>query len=55
MSKKDKKKVFPRRIDQDGSYARCRAKTWGTDPRKGKNKRNSVKSKLQQEKWDTGH
>jgi hypothetical protein len=55
MSKKTKKKVFARRIDQDGSYAHCRAKTWGADPRKGNNERNSVKTKLQQEKWDVEH
>ena len=55
MPKKEEKRKFPRRTDQDGSYSHCRAKTWGTDPRKGKNKRNSVKSKLQQEKWDIEH
>ena len=55
MSKKEEKRKFPRRIDQDGSYARCRAKTWGADPRKGNNERNSVKTKLQQEKWDIEH
>ena len=44
--------MFPRRMDQDGSHARCRAKTWGIDPRRGKNKRNVVKIDLRQENWD---
>tara|TARA_Y100000004_G_scaffold15329_1_gene16093 strand:+ start:237 stop:392 length:156 start_codon:yes stop_codon:yes gene_type:complete len=51
MRKKPTKKLFPRRINQDGSYERCRAKTWGNDPRNGKN-RNTIKSELKQGKWD---
>ena len=52
MFEKGRKRKFSRRIDQDGSYRRCRAKTWGSDPRKGKNKRNTIKSELKQGKWD---
>ena len=52
MAKKTNKRVFPRRIDQDGSYGRCRAKTWGIDPRRGNIKRKSKKDRLKNGDWD---
>ena len=56
MSKRDEKsekKIFPRRMDQDGSYARCRAKTWGTDPRRGNIKRKEKKDRLKNGEWNS--
>jgi hypothetical protein len=52
MWKKTSKKRFSRRIDQDGSYRRCRAKTWGSDPRRGKVKRKESKERLKSGQYD---
>ena len=52
MAKKTNKRVFPRRIDQDGSCGHCRAKTWGIDPRRGNIKRKSKKDRLKNGDWD---
>ena len=52
----NKTKRFPssRRMDQDGSYSRCRAKTWGNDPRHGNSKRGRAKDALRKGNWDIG-
>ena len=52
MNKKTKTKRFPRKMNQDGSHARCRAKTWGTDPRKDKTKRKELKDRLKEGNWE---
>ena len=52
MFEKGRKRKFSRRIDQDGSYRRCRAKTWGSDPRRGNIKRKEVKNRLKNREWD---
>ena len=50
MRRKQKKKSeFSRRLDADGSYNRCRAKTWDSKNRN----RSNVKKELKNKNYDS--